>query len=82
MIHLPAMADFREQLYTQRATLASARWNAQPGERDELLERTTKRLVQVESGLYPTCEQCGERIEMERLQRNAMEARCAHCEAR
>jgi RNA polymerase-binding transcription factor DksA len=36
-------------------------------------------LARLEAGLYPTCEACGERIEMDRLKANAVETKCWKC---
>ncbi|HZP13978.1 MAG TPA: TraR/DksA family transcriptional regulator [Nevskiaceae bacterium] len=72
----PVSADFKEQV-TER-------------ENDEVLARletaTTTDLRQidhalsrVEAGLYPLCERCGERIEMQRLQAMPFATVCTRC---
>lgn len=39
-------------------------------------------LHSIEAGLYPVCQRCGERIEIDRLQENAQATDCGRCAAR
>ena len=36
-------------------------------------------LLRIEAGLYPVCQQCGDRIEVDRLRADALATRCECC---
>lgn len=74
------MIEIQERLYTLRDELARAATRPQAG--DEQHQRhaaAADRLASIESGLYPVCVSCGQRIEIEVLQNDAMADHCASC---
>jgi len=46
------------------------------------LDQADKVLRQLEQGLHPVCEVCGERVEVDRLRANPLEGTCWSCGAR
>lgn len=83
------LVDIQERLYTmrdeimraQRTTATDSKPDAAKREQQTRQQAAEHRLAQIEAGLYPVCEDCGERIEVERLQQDALAARCARCAA-
>ena len=74
----PVSADFKEQV-TERETdevLARLETTTQAD-----LRQIDHALQRVEAGLYPVCERCGERIEMERLRAMPHATVCTRCVA-
>jgi RNA polymerase-binding transcription factor DksA len=70
-----------EILRAQSARPPGAKPDAAHREHETRQQAAERRLAQIESGLYPVCEDCGERIEVERLRQDALTARCARCAA-
>lgn len=89
MNEVQQMVEMQERLYTLRDELARVKPVAKPGVKPDAARReqeqrqtlADRRLRQIESGLYPTCEDCGLRIEIDRLREDAMATQCAHCAA-
>lgn len=48
---------------------------------ESLLQATTKALAKIENGTYGICEQCGNEIEIERLQAYPAASFCLKCQA-
>lgn len=84
MSQVSEMVEVQERLYTLRDEMArrpaagkKKTQAAQP--QGKLADR---RLQQIEAGLYPTCEVCGERIEMDRLREDPIVPTCYACARR
>lgn len=75
------LVDVQERLYVRRDELARSRAvgsDQRPAPGWEL-KHVEDALKQIEAGLHPVCERCGERIEIDRLQRQPFVLLCGDC---
>lgn len=75
----PVSADFKEQVVERENDEVLERLEAATAADLKQMEHALRR---VETGLYPLCEVCGDRIEMERLQIMPFATTCRLCAAR
>ena len=75
MSQVSELIEAQERLYSLRDKIA-ARPVAERIAAKSKLAAANDRLNQIEAGLYPTCEVCKERIEMQRLLADPMTATC------
>jgi len=75
------MVEVQERLYFLRDELARRPAPQRAGKKAVAPQITLaeRRLQQLEAGLYPTCEVCGERIEIYRLHEDALTPTCQTC---
>ncbi len=72
----PVSADFKEQVTERENDEVLARLEVAT---QADLKQMDHALSRVDAGLYPLCERCGERIEMQRLQAMPFATVCARC---
>lgn len=75
------MIEVQERLYTLRDELARRPARRPAGKKTAKAQPTLadRRLQQIESGLHPSCEVCGARIEIHRLLADALTPTCQAC---
>lgn len=74
------MVEMQERFYILKDEQARRQKLQGKGKKSAARRSTEeRRLQQIEAGLYPTCESCGKRIEMERLRADAFVATCEAC---
>ena len=75
------LIEVQERLYVRRDELARAPAPAAKKQRPDPRElaHVERALGQIEAGLYPACEVCGERIEIDRLRAEPFTLLCQSC---
>lgn len=81
------LLEVQERLYTMRDEMSRRRQRlGLHGEESAVLDRqmlsADQQLARIEAGLYPVCSACGERIEITRLQQDALAQLCETCARR
>jgi RNA polymerase-binding transcription factor DksA len=87
MDSVQSLLEVQERLYTLRDEMAQRRQHMSlHGSDSAILDRhmlnADQQLARIEAGLYPVCTACGERVEIARLQQDALAQLCAACAQR